>query len=266
MTLNSGTLQLTGIAAAASASLNSLAVNGNGALVVNASAGGITTLNFTGSNPITRTAGGTLVITPATGSLGTNEVISFATAPATPGGIVAPYIVVQTSDSNSAADFAAVRGNNLVVATYSGLLPAAGGVNSGVYQALANTTLTTSESAYALKVLPGVTVTATGQTLNLGNGTGQAGLILNGNASLSGGTLALGAAEGVVYAGGIAGSTISSAISGSGGLTVFGPQTLTLSGTNSYSGGTNINSSLSISSDGNLGSPPAGRWPSTAVR
>ena len=76
-------------------------------------------------------------------------------------------------------------------------------------------------------------ITATGQTLNLGNyaataNTTQspwAGLILNGGgAQISGGILALGSAKGVIYSGGTIGSTISCEITGSGGLTVFGPR------------------------------------------
>ena len=64
--------------------------------------------------------GGTLIVTPTTGSLGTNEVVCFASgnAPAMTSGIVAPYIVVQAGGGSTAADFGAISSNNLTA--YSG--------------------------------------------------------------------------------------------------------------------------------------------------
>ena len=50
------------------------------------------------------------------------------------------------------------------------------------------------------------------------------------------------------------GSTLSGVISGSGSVTKAGPGSLTLTGANSYSGGTSLNGGiLAVDSDGNLG-------------
>ena len=167
---------------------------------------------------------------------------------------MAPYVVAQTSATNTAADFVALSGTaspySVAVATYTGVLPVSGGLKGGVYQATTNTTLTANEAVYALKVLPGMDVNATGYTLTLGGTSGQAGLILNGsNAGILGGTLAFGTQEGVIYSGGGSSSSITSAITGSGGVTIFGPSPLILSGANTYTGGTNIDGTVSVASD-----------------
>ena len=60
--------------------------------------------------------------------------------------------------------------------------------------------------------------------------------------------MAFGTSEGVIYSGGTGTNTISASITGSGGLTVFGPTTLALTAaSNSYTGTTTIDGNLTIS-------------------
>jgi fibronectin-binding autotransporter adhesin len=118
------------------------------------------------------------------------------------------------------------------------------------------TTLSANATAYALKVGGG----GVPQTLDLGTNTldlGDAinsGIIVN-NSTIQNGTVQLNGA-GYVYTSG--NSAISAAITGSNGLTVFGPAsggaTLTLTSTSNSYGNTNINSNtLVVSSNSNLG-------------
>ena len=85
-------------------------------------------------------------------------------------------------------------------------------------------TVTGNLQAYALSVQNGTGIALNGHTLTLGDGTDPAGLILNGGASITGGTLAFGGSEGVIWIGGLNTNTntISAQITGSGGLTFAG--------------------------------------------
>ncbi len=83
-------------------------------------------------------------------------------------------------------------------------------------------------------------------------------MILNGGSIISSsgsGSVAFGADEGTVYTSST-GATISANITGSGGLTTFGPGKLILSGTNTgLTGGLNLNQgTVNVSADANLGS------------
>ncbi len=118
------------------------------------------------------------------------------------------------------------------------------------------TTLSANATAYALKIgSRGVSQTLDlgTNTLTLGDAT-NSGLILN-NSTIQNGTVQLNGA-GYVYTSG--NSTISATITGSNGLTVFGPASggaaLTLTSISNSFGNTNINSnSLVVSSNSNLG-------------
>ena len=84
-----------------------------------------------------------------------------------------------------------------------------------------------SSQAFALNVQNGKTLTINGgSTLTMGDGTDPAGLILEGTTSITGGTLAFGASEAVIDV--KATNTISSAVTGTGGLTLSGSGTLVL--------------------------------------
>src|SRR5207248_3338824 len=124
-------------------------------------------------------------------------------------------------------------------------------------------TVTGPVAAYALRTNQAINLS--GNTLTLGNGTGTAGLILNGG-SVTGGPVSFGTAEGVVYASGtttsIGGSVSANGLTvtalGATALTLGGPiadgtqpsrlvltgqsagTSFTLSGANTYTGGTTM--------------------------
>src|SRR5205085_7841676 len=106
------------------------------------------------------------------------------------------------------------------VATYSSNNLATSGSTDVVNQTSAPT-ITGNVSAYALRTNQAINLN--GNTLTLGNGTGTAGLILNGG-SVTGGPVSFGAAEGVVFASRTA--SIGGNVSGNG-LTGTGPAATT---------------------------------------
>jgi len=120
-----------------------------------------------------------------------------------------------------------------------------------------------TSNPYALRVGP-YTLTNSGTTTVNGGvfgptNSGLGGVILNPTATAStitGGTLAFGSSEGVIYVGSGAGNgTIASQITGAAGLTKFGPGQLALTSTTSnYTGGTVINGgTLWITNEAQLG-------------
>jgi autotransporter-associated beta strand protein len=132
---------------------------------------------------------------------------------------------------------------------------------TAVFNLDADVTLGGSRQVFALKISDkAITIGADNAALTLGNGTGQAGLIFNGGAIQAGSgktdtSLAFGGAEGVIYASS-GGGTIGTAISGTAGLTKFGPGRLVLSGDNSgLSGSLSVNGgTLNVQSATALGS------------
>jgi autotransporter-associated beta strand protein len=102
--------------------------------------------------------------------------------------------------------------------------------STSIVDQTAATTLTSDVQAYALKVNDTTTatvITATGHTITLGDGTDPAGLIMDGGgAAITGGTLAFGGSEAIIWAKGT--STISAAITGTNGLVIAGTGTINL--------------------------------------
>jgi fibronectin-binding autotransporter adhesin len=242
-----------------------LTVAGGATVGINWQTGSINT-QF-GFASLARSTNGTVVFTPGAGTIGasttsSNAVFQFSTAPATANGIVGLWAVVDQSGSHN-ADYAALSGKTIVpYAGYSAFNGGAAGSSSTIYQTNATSTNTVSanSSAYGLQV--------NGATISISNTftLTVSGLILNSGASsgstINGaGALGFGSAEGLIYVSdtmstGTAGfaSTIASTISGTGGITVFGPTlgagTLILSGTNSFSGNVRLNSGIvQVSSD-----------------
>jgi autotransporter-associated beta strand protein len=277
--LESGTLEL--LPSAGAGNVNLVSANGSGSAVT-FSQGASVILNANGNNSLTFTIGGntdgitpnlsrvgngTLVINAADGTanLGTIDRLivsgSGGNLPAVTNGIVAPYIVGQNNDANASGDFLTYSVNGFAIASYTtsgtSQIDAAG--STAIYQADANQSLAANEAAqvYALK-LDGVSISGgANSTLNVGpQGTGQvAGIIFNGG-SINTPNLNFGAAEGLVYTSNANGN-IASVIQGSGGLTTFGPGALTLSGNNTYTGNTNIESGTLIAAN-NAGSATSG--------
>ncbi len=241
----------------------------NGGAEVTLKVGGETSIELSvGGNGVVRGADrGTLVIVPTSGNanLGVSDLVVPTVAPTLfdSGAVVNPSIIAQNNDANESGDFVAWGGATTGLVTYTGYnnadINAAGA--SGIFQATATSvnTLSANASLYALST--GNTTTG-GQAINLGghtlsvgdNTTGnQAGIIMNGG-SITGGTLAFAADEATIYTS-AANATISANMTGTGGVTTFGPGTLTLAGTsNTFSGGLTINQGvLSVSSNVNLG-------------
>ena len=240
--------------------------------------GGNTSVSFTAGGSaatLTRNGAGTLVIAPSDPTAGNAEAdlgvsqqlfLGSGTPPVT-NGIANTSIIVQNNDAYQSGDFATYTANGFQGASVvGGIYSANTNINTAlptdVFLAASSGTNTLSGAAavYALNT-NGQTITATGQTLTVGNNSGQAGLILNGG-TISGGTLAFGAAEGTIYTSKVGGQ-ITAAITGSGGITSFGPGTLSLASTsNTYSGPTAVNSGtlqlgLQVVSNGGFATIPA---------
>jgi autotransporter-associated beta strand protein len=232
-----------------------------GATATLALSGGTAGETVTLSNGIARTDRSTLLIAPTsvmTGTtLGVTEKVLSGTAPTLTNGIVAPWTIIDlggSSVSNGAAagnnrfNFATYNSTTgYCVATYSKIgSGTTGGVTvataTDVVEQTGNAMLTANAQAYALKVDSGAVITATGKTLTLGDGTNPAGLILGGSgAAINGGTLAFGGSEAVVVVRGT--TSVTSALTGTNGLTLAGTGTLTLGAVSSgLSGFVNVDS------------------------
>ena len=225
---------------------------------------GAETVTFT--NGIIRDPAATLILQPTTtgnigtlgqGSTNSEDVFNGLSSQNTPvDGIVAPWIVVFSGIPSNAAptnpfSFATYGANGYTAATVGGAI-----TNNILTSSNANTviqstsitggTVTGNLQAYALSVQNGTGVALNGHTLTLGDGTDPAGLILNGGASITNGTLAFGGSEGIIwFAGNSSGAesndTISATITGAGGLTFAGGLHATdLSGVSKGSAGLSV--------------------------
>lgn len=259
--LNSGVLNLTPanvgspVALAAATAASTTFTYGPGAtLLLNSNGNGSMTFTVgSGAGTVfSRATGGTLIISPASGiaNLGTTAGESFivnGTAPATTNGIVSPSIIGRNSTIDSTGTFltygaagttgfSPFTGYTTESASYT---PAANEISD----VTASVTVTPGSNPYAMRIGSGDTLTigGTATTLTVAGG----GVILNGG-TITGNTLGFGTGEGLIYTNS-AGGLISSVVSGSGGLTVFGPGKLTLGASatttiaNTFTGNININ-------------------------
>jgi autotransporter-associated beta strand protein len=302
-TLNNGILRLNGIASTTSTSAGDLtllapSINGTGvsSLVVNNTTGGtgVTTTLAAGNLARSAGTGSALVITPFTGNLGTGtgtgEAVTFANGNS--GGnpllintgstsVLPAWIITQGSNAAPVLDFTTYGANGVGVVSYSST-----NLNSATSTDVVNQGTggaTNPVSAFALKLAANAQFGLANNQLILGNPglSGQAGLILNSGAQLTGGNITFNPQEGLIY---VQGATVigtngaGNGITAAGGLAITAvgaanttinssiTQTLqaiqvtltgttagtsfTLNGTNNYSGGTLL--SVNTGSSGNI--------------
>lgn len=205
---------------------------------------------------VVRNFHGSLIVAASGGlsSLGTTEKLlvngTGGNLPPLYHGIVLSAIVGQDDDVDLSGDFLTytttngfVRFEGYVSSNDTPLGPPNTSVST-VYENVTDQTLAENAAAYvhALKVTNSTISGSTGDSLHVGaeNANGVAGVILNGG-SIEATVLDFSDNTAVIYMN-AAGGAISSEIQGSAGLVLTGPGTLRLTGENSYTGGTTINS------------------------
>lgn len=260
VTLNNGTLALAPSGTGAAVSLTGATGAGatfsySGGAVLSLSRGNFNTLTYMvgpgSGTSLVRAAAGTLVIAAASGTanLGTQEqFVVNGTAPQIMNGMVAPSLVGQDHDSNRSGDFLTYGAGGFARANYtlSSNVSITATTSSTVYDVNNAQSVPAGQSAVvqSLKVGPFTVSGGAGASLTIG-GQGsppEAGLILNGG-TVNVPTLALGAADALVYAS-AANGTIGSTMTGSGRLIKFGPGMLTLGASSSFTGNTIVQSGV----------------------
>ena len=239
------TLTVTNSASAAgSVSFGGLNVNATATLALDHKTSAGVSVNLNG---ITRGGNATLFLAPKTGTLGsTEQVFSSGASTTLTNGMVAPWIIIDSGGSASSspysfATYSAATGYGAATAASTNIATSSA---SQLVQQSSNAAPTGDARAYALELQSGKTITlSSGKTLTLGDGSSPAGLILNNAATITGGTLAFGGSEGVIYARGTTNpNTINSVITGSGGLTLSGSGLLNLNTASANTGAVTINS------------------------
>ncbi len=220
-------------ATAGAITFSSFTISQTSILQLDGSANGTT---YTGNETVTFTNGinqtaaqDTLVLDASSPTaLGTTEqVFSNGASSQLIDGIAPVWIV--TNEGNASGDgpydFVTYGANGYVQeSANSSTLSASTG--STVVELSANATVSSDVAAYALNT-NGFTITlSSSDTLTIGDGTDDAGLILG--SAISGGTLAFATSQGVIWLDG-SNPTISSQITGSDGLTFAGSGSVTLS-------------------------------------
>lgn len=188
-TVVNGTLQLNGRSGAngSAISTGALTTTGGARLVVNDLANDAfnTELRF---GSLARTGGGTLTFVPLNGSLNNQAKFTFGSSPSLTNGIVGTWAVATQGNGSEAADYVTTSGSGpaaIVTATYGGTgnLDAATGATQVFNAGATGGTLTADRSVYAFR--SDANIDLGGHTLSVGN-AGQAGIILNGGADITG--------------------------------------------------------------------------------
>lgn len=281
--LDTSVLRLDGIAAnttttvsdftAAGASLTSI---GTEQLIIDNSAGigGGSVTTLAAGNLLRGGAGGALVVTAQNNTLGSGENVTFSNGNSLlTNGILPAWIV----ESTGSLDFVGYGGNGLQTATYTSTDITGSGSLDVVAQSV-TATAGGALTAYALKT--NAAINLSGNTLTLGNNSGQTGLILNSGGSVTGGNIDFGTSEGMIYfqpgagaigsngntitgnaltfvmAGAGAGTINSNIVNGSGATSVIlsAPtlgSTFAINGANTYTGGTTL--SINANNSGSAG-------------
>ncbi|MGD0563653.1 MAG: ParB-like protein, partial [Roseiarcus sp.] len=223
---------------------NNLTISQTSTLQLDGTANGTT---YSGAESVTFTNGifqtaasDTLVLDPSSASaLGTTEqVYSNGPSATLVDGIAPVWIVTNEGSSSGPYDFVTYGADGYVQESGAATtLSAATG--SDVVELAATTTASGSLAAYALNT-NGYAISLGSNTLTIGDGTDDAGLILANGSAINGGTLAFGGSQGVVWLSGSA--TISSKITGGNGLTFAGSGAVNLGTAANVSGVVTIDS------------------------
>jgi fibronectin-binding autotransporter adhesin len=289
ITLNGAILNLKSLTAnTTTTSVGNLTISGTSPTVVgtsnfvvdNTGGGGSNTTAFSAGNLVRGGLGSVLVITPQTGALGSNEQVKFSNGNSLlTNGILPPWVISTATGSNTAGDFVTYGANGVAAASYSGDLSISN--NTSVVNQTSSPTITGAASAYALKTSAAINLN--NNSLTLGNGSGQSGLILNSGGSITNGNISFGNTEGLIYSQGTTSlGSIGNTLTSNGlDITGLGVTTLTLNnnindgsqsaalnltaitsgsniminGTNAYTGGTTLSyqGSLSVGNNSAFG-------------
>ncbi len=276
MSLSSGTLQLAPLASNSDVALSLASADGAQVtfgvasalqLQVGKNTGLAVTLggaSAAGNPGLVRAENGTLVISVDSGAaaLGTTCTLEIPAGiaglldPSSP--IVEPAVVAMSPGAANAGDFLDFKQGGFVLPAYtsSSSVVINSALASDVYSVDDDQTLDAGATAtvFALKVGPfSVDQAGPGAILQVGSQelNRLTGVILNGG-TLSGFQLDFGASDAAIYCGQT--SIVSATIAGSGSLLLFGPGALCLGATNTYSGGTTVQSGqLQLSGAGGSG-------------
>ncbi|SKA92450.1 PEP-CTERM protein-sorting domain-containing protein [Prosthecobacter debontii] len=190
-TVANGTIQLDGRTGATSSAISTagLTVSGGARVVVNDQASDAFSTTF-GFSTLARSGAGTVTFVPQLGNLGTQELITFSTNPTLGNGIVGTWAVRTASGSNAAADYVTTTGSgpySITTASYGGTgnLDLASGATQVFNAGATASLLTANRSVYAFRSDAAVDLAT--YKLSVGS-SGQAGIILNNGASITGST------------------------------------------------------------------------------